>query len=151
MVSFWFREVLNIIILPFIREENQFCRLSSIPTVQQWIVRHWFGFYRSEDLALIIWVSGGEISDRLTYPIERLSYAIFPITPPQSVTSSLFVWWWFKSCGKNKDLSIRKKLVKIVPRKYCNKNKNSTVFISMVECSTKAWQALRYCHHPPGR
>lgn len=91
VVSFWFREVLNIIVLPFIREENQFCRLSSIPTVQQWIVRHWFGFYRSEDLALIIWASGGEIRTDSLIPLSDLVMWYSP-SPHPSLLPRLFLF-----------------------------------------------------------
>lgn len=116
VVSFWFREVLNIIIPPLAREENRFCRRSSVPTVQQWTVHHWYRFYRSEVLALIIWASGGEMGDRHGCPTDRLSYRYCP-SPHPNLLPGLFVWRGRKSRGKNEDLSIPSKLVKIFPRK----------------------------------
>ena len=129
VVSFWFREVLSIILIifPFVREESQFLQAvfhTHSGTMYHIRVYHWHAFYESEISALIIWPKVVTRSTSTCVTLSGLIMLTSPFPYPNCLTCSLFlVLWTCNNHGKDKDLSILNECLKISTRKYCNKNK----------------------------
>lgn len=100
VVSFWFREVLSIILIifPFVREESQFLQAvfhTHSGTMYHIRVYHWHAFYESEISALIIWPKVVTPSTSTCVTLSGLITLTSPFPYPNCLTCSLF---WF--CGR---------------------------------------------------
>lgn len=92
VISFGFREVLSLIIPPFIREENQFLQAELYghnSTMNCRRVYHWRGFYESASHV----ANGGKFGDIHICPVVWLSCAVsyIPLSHPLHLFSLCFV------------------------------------------------------------
>ena len=156
VVSFWFREVLNIIliILPFVREESEFLQVefhTHGETMYRIRVCHWHAFYESEISALIIWPKVVRLITSTSVTLSGLIMLTspFPLAQLPHLFSFLFSCGHVRIMERTKIWVILNECLKISTRKYCNKKKSTKALLRLqYQLSPSSWEVRSNIYKP---